>query len=1159
MKRKNMWMMMAVAVGGLMAFGTPLAMAQMPEACCFPDGSCMDMPPQDCQAQGGIPQGAGTMCLGDMDGNGTDDACEGASEPGACCAPDGSCYGELEDLCILQGGVFQGPGTVCLGDLNGNGVDDACEDLPIKFIQEPDINQTGIDVKATSPNILADDFLCEQRSLITDITVWGSWKNDFLPGDLPDAGSVTFTLSIHEDIPAAQSPTGYSMPGDVLWYRTFQPGAFTTSLYLGNLEEYWWDPFGSWIFPGDTECWQYDFQIPVEDAFCQQGNPDAPVVYWLDVQAVPVGDQAEFGWKTVISPESNFNDAAVAGQGSEPYTGSWTKLVYPMDGHVWQGEDIGLAFSIGGDEPCPGEEPREYGDAPEGALAYPANGVTGQFPTCLFVGPAGYIQHNNFGAYFGPSFDFELDGNAGLCPLFNPNSYDADECWQDGDAGLITPPSYTIQGPVGGEQVVPCTGQVGALGRTCQTAVWGTNIDVNVTNNMPSQSIGYVNVLIDWNQDGAWGGASQCPTAQAPEHVLVDFQVPNGFSGALSALGPPSFLIGPNPDYVWARVTITEVTVGAGWDGTGTFEDGETEDYLLLVDPAEEYDFGDAPDPTYPTLLANNGARHVIVQGILLGNQIDAEPNGQPTANADGDDLNNLPDEDGVAFTTLLVPGQPAQVNVTASVPGYLWAWIDFDGNGSWAEAADQIANGLALNAGVNTVAFTVPAAALPGPTYARFRFTTDGTVNLSYTGAASDGEVEDYRVMIEEEIPEDSDFGDAPEDALAYPATGVTGWFPTCMNVGPPGSYIQHGLGWAFFGPSWDPEPDGNGGLCPSFAPYDNDECFQDGDAGLIVPQPFTIVGGVEVPCPGSTGTPLGNPCLPATWGIDIDINVTNNMSVDGYVNVLIDWDQGGTWGGASPCPMAAAPEHVLVDFLVPAGFSGPLSALAPPGFLIGPNTGYVWARFTITDVPVMGSGIEWDGSGVFEDGETEDYLTLVVPTPPVVTAAVSRKTHNTTAYDIDACAGDTEPRTGGPTKVIVTFDQPIQQVTGTVADVSVSSGTVTTLTVVGSTLTIDMNGATNAQPLIITFPGIRSALPYGQISQGGVCIRVLAGDVNNDGTVNIFDLVTVRDNSGKLVTSSNFRSDVNADGSINIFDLVVVRDNSGNSVALCPGPGCW
>jgi len=33
----------------------------------------------------------------------------------------------------------------------------------------------------------------------------------------------------------------------------------------------------------------------------------------------------------------------------------------------------------------------EFGDAPEGVIAYPATGVIGQFPTCKTVGPAGYI------------------------------------------------------------------------------------------------------------------------------------------------------------------------------------------------------------------------------------------------------------------------------------------------------------------------------------------------------------------------------------------------------------------------------------------------------------------------------------------------------------------------------------------------------------------------------------------------------------------------------------------------------------------------------------------------------------------------------------------------------------------------------------------------
>ncbi|MFC1676530.1 GEVED domain-containing protein [Planctomycetota bacterium] len=229
---------------------------------------------------------------------------------------------------------------------------------------------------------------------------------------------------------------------------------------------------------------------------------------------------------------------------------------------------------------------REYGDAPEGALAYPSSGVSGSFPTCKNVAVAGYIEHNNFGAQFGPSFDFEPEGNAGLCPTFNPSTYDQDECFQDGDAGLIMPPAYTIQGPVGSETVVSCAGMTGFLGQTCATAVWGTDIDIDVTNNMPSNTTGYVNVLVDWNQDGTWSGSSNCPTGAVPEHVLVDFAVPNGYSGALSALmaAGSSFTIGPNQGYVWVRFSITEVPVGIVWDGTGVFEDGETEDYLLEID-----------------------------------------------------------------------------------------------------------------------------------------------------------------------------------------------------------------------------------------------------------------------------------------------------------------------------------------------------------------------------------------------------------------------------------------------------------------------------------------------------------------------------------------------------------------------------------------------
>jgi hypothetical protein len=217
----------------------------------------------------------------------------------------------------------------------------------------------------------------------------------------------------------------------------------------------------------------------------------------------------------------------------------------------------------------------EYGDAPEGptAIAYPSTGTLGSFPTCVSTGPAGWIQHNNFGAWFGPAFDFEPDGNGGWCPVGSFPPYDQDECCHDGDAGLMIPHAYTINN-LG--VVVSCPGCTGsALGVTGQTAVWGFNVDIDVHNHMPSATIGYVNVLMDFNQNGMWGDAG--------EHVLVNFQVPNPYDGPLSVLGPPSFTIGPNPGYVWTRFSITEVPVPSNWDGQGAYEDGESEDYLLQI------------------------------------------------------------------------------------------------------------------------------------------------------------------------------------------------------------------------------------------------------------------------------------------------------------------------------------------------------------------------------------------------------------------------------------------------------------------------------------------------------------------------------------------------------------------------------------------------
>jgi len=165
-----------------------------------------------------------------------------------------------------------------------------------------------------------------------------------------------------------------------------------------------------------------------------------------------------------------------------------------------------------------------------------------------------------------------------------------------------------------------------------------------------------------------------------------------------------------------------------------------------------EYDFGDAPSP-FPTLLASDGARHVIDPSVFMGTGIDNEPDGQPSADADGDDTTGIDDDDGVSFDTQLRLATAASVTLQVSVQGLLNGWIDYNGDGDWDDSGEHFLYDEKVFAGSNTIDFTVPATAEPGiTTYARFRYSTFG--GLNYTGEVLDGEVEDYLVFIEH-IPE--------------------------------------------------------------------------------------------------------------------------------------------------------------------------------------------------------------------------------------------------------------------------------------------------------------------------------------------------------------------------------------------------------------------
>ncbi|WP_457652635.1 right-handed parallel beta-helix repeat-containing protein [Rhodocaloribacter sp.] len=378
----------------------------------------------------------------------------------------------------------------------------------------------------------------------------------------------------------------------------------------------------------------------------------------------------------------------------------------------------------------------EYGDAPETG--------TDQDPT-----PHGYpttlandgARHEAvFSIRLGDRLDPEADGKPAI--LVDGDDLDAD----DDDDGILFGTPQIFPHPVLG----PGTQPLPVLSPGLQTLVALNSVS------------GYLNAWIDFNRDGDWDDPDEHVVDEVfvgtgPVRPEVSFTVPASLPDGLSVM----------------RVRFTTVADAAD-TVTGLAPDGEVEDYLVQLLPGgTAIDYGDAPDdrdaPRYPTLLGATltpPAAHVLSE-LVLGEKIDGETDGRPDEDAAGDG----DDDDGVTFTTPLLPGQTATVAVTvtnaAGGSGYLNAWLDFNRDDDWDDPGEQIFTDETLAPGTHTLTFTVPDTALTGKTYARFRLDPQG--GLGPAGLVFGGEVEDYAVTVGTATPVEPE-AVAPSASRLYP-----------------------------------------------------------------------------------------------------------------------------------------------------------------------------------------------------------------------------------------------------------------------------------------------------------------------------------------------------------------------------------------------------
>lgn len=234
----------------------------------------------------------------------------------------------------------------------------------------------------------------------------------------------------------------------------------------------------------------------------------------------------------------------------------------------------------------------DFGDAPDGGpTGYPPGfAQTGHFQTT--PGSGGAVARNTKGGVLGHGASAERDtsdpGDPDGIPNLDPVNTDSDDGALDFVLQLssVPPPARTafmISAPEGGKG-----------GRY------------------------YLNVLVDLNMDGRWGGNAG---PDLPEWTVRNLAVTVA-PGTGATVRPPLFYYGNGsalPERSWMRIALTRQPVaGTDWSGGGSYSAGEIEDYpvelpkaagkcapIVVMQCPQRVDFAGAGTATFACTLTN--------------------------------------------------------------------------------------------------------------------------------------------------------------------------------------------------------------------------------------------------------------------------------------------------------------------------------------------------------------------------------------------------------------------------------------------------------------------------------------------------------------------------------------------------------------------------
>ena len=334
---------------------------------------------------------------------------------------------DLRPLPVQHGGGLAGTDGAGArrrgGGLRGR---DPEETIDYKWVQPPDLTPTGIDVNARPAGATTSwptTSSATRPGCITDVRVWGSWLDDYLPDGRIPTRSTSPSASTRTS-PPTRTPTGYSMPGELLWIGDFQPGDFDVDDLAGRIAEGWMDPPDDYVFPGDTDLLALRLQsIPSRRPSMQVGHAGRADRL---LARRPGAARSTRRRSSAGRPRSTTGTTTRSGAtASSPTRARGTSCVYPPR-HDMAGQSIDLAFALTDTEV---RGPARLGRRPRRSRRCPATR-----PTTSTAAPTTVIVP---GFFLGGLIDAEANGQPDATATGDDNAGLDDE-----DGVTFTSPMY---------------------------------------------------------------------------------------------------------------------------------------------------------------------------------------------------------------------------------------------------------------------------------------------------------------------------------------------------------------------------------------------------------------------------------------------------------------------------------------------------------------------------------------------------------------------------------------------------------------------------------------------------------------------------------------------------------------------------------------------